>query len=269
MALIDVTGHHPQVNEVLQKARAHLKQKGARSEEHAVEDTKVIVFHLPPDEGRDGGREGGLFRLRESSGCCRRSGRDSSDLGTIFRNKDAGPCRRYLLRVYKGRCDRAVNGRTPQLRWFIDPVGYAEVRALSEKSEGGEDAGKEASAEETVAAMKRQGFDAIQGVGGYVDFAIEAYENFHHTAVYAPRPYKAAAWPYADAVPMEVFEFPNETDFTPPSWGPRRYRRLHDFLLGYRQGLQKLRTPLRRIVRQRRRIQERGKGRRNLERSPR
>ena len=180
----------------------------------------MIVFHLPPDEGETEGGTAVYFVSGNLLGVADDLGVIQAILARYFGKKTPALVDVTAYAYTKGRCDRAVNGRTPQLRWFIDPIGYAEVRALSEKSEGGGDAGKEASAEETVAAMKRQGFDAIQGVGGFVDFAIQAYENFHHTAVYAPRPYKAAAWPYEDAVPMEVFDFPNETDFTPPSWVP-------------------------------------------------
>ena len=63
-----------------------------------------------------------------------------------------------------------------------------------------------------VDLFKTQGFSAIQGVGGYVDFSIDRFEIFHRTAAYAPPPYQKG---------MKVMVFPNDRDFMPQPWVPR------------------------------------------------
>ncbi len=60
--------------------------------------------------------------------------------------------------------------------------------------------------------MRNQGIGAVQGVGGFLDFAVEGYEMVHRTAVYAPLPYEKS---------MKMLVFPNAADFAPQPWVPR------------------------------------------------
>ena len=96
----------------------------------------------------------------------------------------------------------------PQIRWFIHPLGYAEA-ARAATPEGQRRKGKS-----ILEVMRNQGVAAIQGVGGFVDFAAEDYEMVHRTAVYAPpgKPYEKA---------MKMLVLPNEDDFAPQPWVPR------------------------------------------------
>ena len=64
----------------------------------------------------------------------------------------------------------------------------------------------------TVEVIRNQGFGAIQGVGGFIDLAVDEYQVIHRTAVYAPKPY---------ANSMKMLSFPNGRDFTPEPWAPR------------------------------------------------
>ena len=63
-----------------------------------------------------------------------------------------------------------------------------------------------------IEVIRNQGFGAIRGVGGYVDFAADGFQLIHRTAIYAPPPYKNA---------MEMFVLPNDKNFTPQPWVPR------------------------------------------------
>src|SRR5213078_4064348 len=66
--------------------------------------------------------------------------------------------------------------------------------------------------------LANQGFTAIEGIGGYVNFAIDKYEMLHRTAIYAPgnkqsnEKYKLAA---------RMLKFPNGGDLKPQPWVPR------------------------------------------------
>ncbi len=104
------------------------------------------------------------------------------------------------------RCVADFQGARTQLRWYIHPLSYAEaVRTATPEH----DRSKGKPLYEVLAG---QGFDAVQGVGGFVDFASESYELVHRTAVQAPPPYKLA---------MKMLVFPNGRDFAPQRWVPR------------------------------------------------
>ena len=112
------------------------------------------------------------------------------------------------LPAYRQVMDRtaADAGRTTaQIRWFIVPLEYAEGARLTSTI------GRRRK-KDMIALVRDQGFDAIQGIGGFVDFAAEDYEVIHRTAIFAPPPYRRA---------MKMLAFPNGTDFTPPDWVPR------------------------------------------------
>ena len=99
-------------------------------------------------------------------------------------------------------------GWKPQARWFIQPVGYLEATWIATPPD-------QRRKERNMAELfKTQGFTAIQGAGGYLDFAVDKYEILHRTAVYAP-----SQPPYQKSMKMMVF--PNHRDFTPEPWVPR------------------------------------------------
>jgi hypothetical protein len=114
------------------------------------------------------------------------------------------------------RTGAAAGGMKPDLRWFIEPFGYAEtLRAalpLREKRKG----------PDLVKIFKNQGFTAIQGVGGCINFATGKYEVLHRTLVYAPLmaghdsqskdKYTLAA---------RMLNFPSGGDLLPQAWVPR------------------------------------------------
>ena len=104
------------------------------------------------------------------------------------------------------RCATDAGGVAPQARWFVYPLGYAEaIRAATPKE-------KRRKGKTVIEVMRRQGFAAIQGVGGYLTLAAEGYEITHRTAIYAPPPYTKS---------MKMFSTPNHEDFTPQTWVSR------------------------------------------------
>jgi hypothetical protein len=62
-----------------------------------------------------------------------------------------------------------------------------------------------------VDVFKNQGFTAVQGVGGFVDFSADKFELVHRTAVWAPPPRQLS---------MKIFTFPNKKEFAPQPWAP-------------------------------------------------
>ena len=104
------------------------------------------------------------------------------------------------------RCRTDYGDATPQIRWFIHPLGYAEA-ARAATPENQRRKGKS-----ILEVMRNQGVGAVQGIGGFFDFDSEGYEMVHRTTIYAPPPYEKA---------MKMAVLPNQTDFAPQPWVPR------------------------------------------------
>ncbi len=111
---------------------------------------------------------------------------------------------------------QTASGETsPNLRWFVEPFGYAETLRVDlpprDKHKG----------PDLLKVLRNQGFTAIQGVGGFVDFATDKYELVHRTMIYAP------ALPGRDPKSVDKYNlaarmlrFPAEGDLMPQAWIP-------------------------------------------------
>ena len=112
----------------------------------------------------------------------------------------------FAMVMNRCRSDYGKGVEMPQMRWFIHPLGYAEAsRAATPEN-------RRRKGKTILEVMRHQGVEAVQGIGGFADFAYENYELVHRTAVYAPRPYREA---------MRMAVLLNRDDFTPQPWVPR------------------------------------------------
>jgi hypothetical protein len=70
---------------------------------------------------------------------------------------------------------------SPDARWFVDPFGYARsMRSLDPPD-------TKRRGNDYVKILQEQGFDAIQGIGGFLNLAVGgSFEALYRTAVFAP-----------------------------------------------------------------------------------
>jgi hypothetical protein len=207
----DVTGHGPQAQAQLAKIADRLVKSGAKRLRRSATD-QVIVFQLVGEPGRKPPLAAYILTndlLIASDSIAvvdaitqALAGQRSDVLATL-------PAYRAIM----SRCEASAGNLPPNLRWFVEPFGYAEtLRAatpLREKHKG----------PDLVKVFKSQGFTAIQGVGGFVNFSAGTYEILHRTVVYAP--------PVAGHGPQDKYtlaarmlRFPAGGDLMPPSWVP-------------------------------------------------
>jgi hypothetical protein len=109
--------------------------------------------------------------------------------------------------------NKAFGETIPHIRWFVDPFGYAEIlRAYAqvERRRG----------IDMLKVLANQGFDAIQGVGGYVVLAEGEYEVIHRTYIYAPA-VEEAVGPDKFVGAARMLDFQNAGMLAPPDWVPR------------------------------------------------
>ena len=238
--VIDVTGKLPKAAEMLEKVTATQLERGAKRSEVEVEGCpdRVIQFDLPELEEEKEAEQSTLF-----GGETAEVAKDESTDAEATEVSDERPSRQAFycftgnllavtdnLEVMKGilgramgdqegsladhgpfqtvmrRCQADYGDGIPQIRWFIHPLGYAEAaRAATPPS-------RRRKGKSILEVMRNQGVGAVQGVGGFFDFASEGYEMVHRTSVQAPPPYEKA---------MKMLVLPNETDLAPQAWVPR------------------------------------------------
>lgn len=203
--LVDVTGNVDKAKQVLEKASANLTREGAKRSQVAMASLQVTVFDLP-DDGRGAQLDRVAYVLKDEllilsddveviRGIVQRLG---STGGSLALTK---PFQQVVERIRKDAGEAA-----PQLRWYVQPLGYLQaIDTLADERERRRD-------QTFVEVFQEQGFDAVQGAGGYVDFAVDDYQLVHRTAVYAPKPWEKA---------MKMMEFPNVEAFEPQAWVPR------------------------------------------------
>ncbi len=110
----------------------------------------------------------------------------------------------------------AAAGTPQQLRWFVEPFGYAEVsRAIQ--------GGRRKRGNDMLKILKDQGFAAIQGVGGYVFFSTGTEEVLHRTYIHAPATASKESERAKDKynLAMRLLDFPNSAapaDLEPHGW---------------------------------------------------
>lgn len=102
------------------------------------------------------------------------------------------------------RCRQGAADLEPQARWFIEPLGMFEaIRRIRPPTDP--------EGTDLLKVMKNQGFAAIRGIGGFINFCTGDYDLLHRTAVFAPPPYEKA---------MRMLVFPNTGELGPQNWVP-------------------------------------------------
>jgi hypothetical protein len=109
------------------------------------------------------------------------------------------------FRIVIDRCRKDYGDATPQMRWFMYPLGYAESARIWTPDY------KRRKGKSVLEIMRNQGLSCVQGMGGFVDFSSEGYELVHRTAIHAPKPYVKS---------MKMAELPNKAEYAPQPWVP-------------------------------------------------
>jgi len=113
------------------------------------------------------------------------------------------------------RCGNGVPATAATVRWFIDPLAYlaADRRTYPPK--------KNRKGPDYVAILRRQGFDAVNGMGGYLFFGEGNIDLRHNTFVHAPpQNGRPADGPDRFQKAARMLRFPNAAGVTPAPWVP-------------------------------------------------
>jgi hypothetical protein len=231
--VIDVSGRLPKAHELLERVTKNLTEQGGKRTALKVDECPepLIQFEMPiPAEEQEavGSKLSGA-RSSEVSAAASAMEKPKPRLSyyaltgnTLVSSDNLEVMQGILSRLAgkKGgtlsevegfkkvleRCKTDYPDVSPQIRWFINPLGYAAAARASQPAQ------QRRRGKSLLEMMRNQGVGAIQGVGGYASFSSEGFDLVHRTAVYAPLPYKNA---------MKMLVLLNGTDYTPQKWVPR------------------------------------------------
>jgi len=87
------------------------------------------------------------------------------------------------FKVGMERVAAAWDAGEPHLRWFLDPFNFMRLRRAEQLATG---AREEERGRVMIEVYADEGFDALQGVSGWLNFSAGGHEVLHRSFVYAP-----------------------------------------------------------------------------------
>lgn len=211
---VDVTGHRQQLDEFLEKVDKELTKRNATQSVEDLAGVSLTSYDIPPKDDTDI-RRTALYFIKDNMFCASDNRQEIQDMLRHFDGQGGG--RLADLKTYQetsSRCAKEAAGLEPEIHWFVDPFGYARsVRSM-------DTSGKKHAGKDYLRILSEQGFEAIQGIGGFVNLAVGgSFELLHRTSVYAP-PIPGAPNKYNLA--MRMMEFPNSPELEAKKWVPRK-----------------------------------------------
>lgn len=213
--VIDTTGHKDQAKELMKKVTETFAARGAKKQELTIDTDKLLVFEVPDGTGETSQQT--VYFQKDGMLC---GIDDQSEAVAMLKrfSKSGTPALRSVptyVTTMK-RCQQAAGKLAPELRWFVNPFAFLSALRTLEREPLALD-------RDIVAILRDNGFDAIQGIGGYVNLLVKPHlEVIHRSFVYAPPVTGKEGDPLRWNLSMQMLQLHNTKNLTPESWVPRR-----------------------------------------------
>lgn len=201
--IVDITSKRPQAEALLAKIDAN--QRAAKATRSSLKEGGVEItgYTRPAGDDGKGAQASYYFIAGDQLVACDEL---ATLKGIIHRLNNKGQDSLASLAAFASIMKKcaAASDTPPHLRWFVEPFGYAEAARAAQ-------GGRRKRGTDLLKILPSQGFNAIQGVGGYLFFATDQTELLHRTCVYAPpvvrKPGETSRDKYNLA--MRMLDFPN------------------------------------------------------------
>jgi hypothetical protein len=228
---VDVTGNVPAAETLLGKIEKELISRRAKKSSSNLGGVAITLYNIPPQAEKDIAREA-IFFIHQDMLCATDSRAEAQAM--IARMNGQGGGKLADVAAYQQtmqRCAAEAGQLAPEIRWFAEPFGYARATRSLLPGEVLAKQGKN-----YVNILENQGFDAIRGVGGFINLAVDGqYELLHRTSIFAP-PVPGAEEKYELA--MRMMRFPNKTDLAPQPWIPQKLASYRTFSMDLKNAYQ-------------------------------
>jgi len=213
VALVDVTGHLEEAAQLLARVGDDFKKRGAVQGTLNIDGLVMTSYTLPRVEAGKAPQLAFMGILGD-----RMIATDDADVardivGRIRQPSDDSLASLPAFATSLTRCREAFGGEQPHIRWFVEPFGYVDV---SRAIEGG----PRRRGTDMLRVLENQGFSAIKGLGGFVQFDMGDCELLHRTFVYAP-PVANSDSGSRYELAANMLDFPNGGSLQPQNWIPR------------------------------------------------
>ncbi|HEV7282546.1 MAG TPA: hypothetical protein VGN57_20245 [Pirellulaceae bacterium] len=211
LGIVDVTGNEAAAQALVARIGVQLvAQQGAQASQVTIAGQPAAQLTIPAKEGVHAQRN--LYYLIHQGTLL--AGDNAKEIQALIGRweKGAGSLAAHVPYVQAMK-KVALQGRKPHVKWFVDPLGYAEVaREL--------DPNRRPRKNDLVVILRRQGFDAIKGVAGVAELNAPQFDVLHRTYVYAPGPFTKAA---------QMLDFPASPKLEPLPFVPENVSLNADF----------------------------------------
>ena len=216
LLIVDTTGHDAEARELVAAMTVRLVERKATPVTVAGAPPQLVVHRVPADDAN------GLPEVRVATATVPGAllvGDDAVQVGqmlsVVTQGRKDSLATLASFATIMGRCGTSLPAGTAPLRWFIDPLGFAQAYKAAhpprEKRKG----------PDVVAILGRQGFDAVKGMGGLLVFSEGPHALRHHTMIHAPAvegrtPLAVDCYDRA----ARMLRFPNAAGIAPAGWVP-------------------------------------------------
>ena len=235
--LADIAGNRQQADALLEKINKNLTDQKAVRSQRNLYGTTVSVFDIPKIEDEPARQVAYFIKddllaaadsLKVIEGILSRQAELKSDsLANL-------PAFETIMK----RCRTAAGDLAPHARWFVEPFGYVEATRLANPDQ------PHRKGTDMFKIFKNQGFTAIQGIGGFVNFSVDKYEMLHRTFIFGPGSKTGERFTLA----ARMLDIPNGGTYTPPDWVPRNVASFAAFNLNTKNAFESSKTLVNEIV---------------------
>jgi hypothetical protein len=211
---IDVAGKEKEATEFVNAAGERLAARRGQRTSKKVGDTALTIFSVPTET--PGKLQQTVYFIKDDL----LVGVDDVALAEGILKRFDGKATDNLKSVsaYTAtmeRCRKEAGSLEPEARWFVEPFGFIfALRTLRQ--------GERRKDQDTARLLYENGFDAIQGAGGYVNQMIDGHTEFLvRTSIYAPAVKGKENDPLRWNLSMRMLQLPNGPAVEPQSWAPR------------------------------------------------
>jgi hypothetical protein len=212
----DVTGRTAQADKLLAAVEQRFTARRGRKTTKDVSGVTLHVFTVPASSA-NGKPQETVYFIKDNVLC----GIDDPAEAQAMLARFSGSAKDNLqsLSAFSAtmeRCKREAKGLSPELRWYAEPFGLLFASRTLQKTP------RNPLDTDLAKIAFGQGFDAIKGVGGFVNLLTEpGVEVLHRTAIHAPSVPGKESDPLRWNLSMRMLQLPNSSAPHPPAWAPR------------------------------------------------
>lgn len=212
---IDVHGRNDAVKTLLAKIDQDLAKRKAKRTAATSGGVELTLYDIPPQNEKDIARKA-VFFVHQDMLVATDSRAQAEEMIARF---GSGPGDNLAgVKGYQQimqQCGAEAKELKPEVRWFVDPFNYVRAMRSLQRADAPPRKGKD-----YAAIFESQGFDAITGVGGFVNLALyDSFEMLHRTYIFAPG---LEGNPDKYKLAMRMLRFPNGDNLAPQGWIPRQ-----------------------------------------------